>query len=378
MAGYEVAKSGHEVHFFDHKNAAGRKFLVAGHGGFNLTNNQELSRFLEEYTHDQIKQFVRSFSQADLRSWLSSLGIPTFVGTSERVFPEKGIKPIEVLQAILQELKRLGCQFHFGQTMVDFSDRSVTFRGKHGVESTVDGTFLVLALGGASWPQTGSTAKWVSLFEQKQIAIKPFLSSNAGMELREPIPDRAVGMPIKNAVFSLGSVFRVGEAVFTKYGLEGSSIYYLNRAYHADHVVDLRVDFKPTLTWDSFKRMVGQSNNRRALFRRAKLSDVAQIVIKERLTREDYLDDERLFGAIKSFPFTVNGLRPIEEVISVCGGVSWSELDSNGRLKQYPSVFLAGEMLDWDAPTGGYLLQGCFASGACVGREIVRLLVDAR
>jgi hypothetical protein len=203
MAGYQVAQQGHEVHFFDHKKAAGRKFLVAGHGGFNLTNAQQLDAFVQEYTHEPIRDFVRSFTPTDLRFWLNELGIPTYVGTSGRVFPQKGIKPIEVLNRILEKLRLLGCQFHFQHALLDFSNDSVSFLNSNQTEFRIDFDFLVLALGGASWPQTGSTAEWVSLFETKQIQVNSFKSANAGFEIKEKFPLKTQGKPIKNAMFSM-------------------------------------------------------------------------------------------------------------------------------------------------------------------------------
>lgn len=378
MAGFQVAKQGHEVHFFDHKKAAGRKFLVAGHGGFNLTNAQQLDAFVMEYTHESVREFVRLFTPSDLRFWLEELGIPTYVGTSGRVFPQKGIKPIEVLNQILEALKLLGCHFHYQHSLLDFFEQSVLFLKSDLSEFRMDFDFLVLALGGASWPQTGSTAAWVSLFEKKYIQVNSFKSANSGFVIKENFPLLTQGKPIKNALFSLGKSSRLGEAVITDYGIEGSAIYYLNRTYHLENETQLFIDFKPNLTWESFLEFVQKAKNRKDLFQKMKVSEVAQLMLKERLTKEVYLNDRFLFQLIKAFPLTISGLRPIQEVISSCGGVSWKSVNNKGRLISFSSVFVAGEMLDWDAPTGGYLLQACFSNGFVVGQEINQLLVNSR
>lgn len=233
MAGSQLINKGHKITFFEQKKAAARKFLVAGHGGFNLSNSIEKSAFLNMYDKAEIKEIVAAFDDNDLVNFLKNIDIPTYIGSSGKIFPEKHIKPIDVLQAWLKDLQSKGAQFYYEHEMIDFDNEKVYFFGK-GSSASFAYDKLILALGGASWSKTGATGKWLSLFESKGIASKNFEASNAGFHIKniEKLGN-APGLAIKNITCRLGKKEKYGEIVLTDYGMEGAPIYFLNGEFRA-------------------------------------------------------------------------------------------------------------------------------------------------
>lgn len=361
MAAQEFALKGHPVVIYDHKPAAGRKFLVAGHGGFNLTHSEDLELFVSRYDAKEIQAIVRRFTNQDTVYWLQSIGIPVFVGSSGKVFPEKGIKPIEVLQKWLDTLVSYGVQFKMNYRLLDFDLEKLTFSIKDEKED-VPYERAVFAFGGKSWSKTGSDGHWVSLFESKGIKVNPLTSSNSGLEMEAPFKALA-GKPLKNIRLFNDRGEKSGELVFTEYGIEGSTVYFMNRYLRQDSFPQqLYIDLKPQFSFDQIFQMLSRGNVSETLKKRVKLEPVKLSLLKT-LSKDEYLNLKELACKIKKFPISVTDFRPIDEVISSYGGLDWEQLNSQLFLNKFPNIQCCGEMLDWDAPTGGYLLQACFSSG---------------
>ncbi|SIT95640.1 hypothetical protein SAMN05660493_00291 [Epilithonimonas bovis DSM 19482] len=370
MAAQTLAEKGCKVQIFEQNKAAARKFLVAGHGGFNLTHSEELETFIQKYDAPEIQNIVKSFDNKSVVNWLSDLSITTYTGSSGKIFPTKNFKPIQVLKAWLDRLEQLGVTIHYEHTFIDFTDDEVTLRNRE-KEITVQYSKLILAMGGGSWKKTGSDAKWVNILRSKNITITPLASANSGYNTDSRF-HQLQGQYLKNIKISFDGNDKIGEVVFTKYGIEGSPVYYLNRFTRPHHFpLTLEIDLKPRLTEAEISEQLSKTDKISPILKRQlKLSTTAINLLKT-LDKENYTNKEKLSVMIKRFPIEVLSLRPIDEVISTAGGVAFSALNSKLELKDYPNVFCAGEMIDWEAPTGGYLLQACFSTGFWVANEIV-------
>lgn len=362
MAAEQLAKKGYKVAVYEQNKVAARKFLVAGHGGFNLTHNEAIDSFVQKYDHPRIAEMVRYFDNEATRSWLATLGISTYVGSSGKIFPTKEIKPIMVLNAWLNKLQALGVEFFYGHRFIDFDEKEVTleFQGQP-LKRSYDK--LILGLGGGSWAKTGSTAAWVPLFQEKGIEVLPLQSANSGFN--SPIARKALeGQFLKNIVVHYGAAAKKGELVFTSYGIEGSPIYYMNRFVRKQGVPNqLFIDLKPELEESQIENILASSGKvTEHLKKKIRLQPPAITLLKG-LDKAIFLSSAQLAQHIKRFPIAIESFRPIDEVISTAGGVSFEALNSDLSLKAFPKVYCVGEMLDWEAPTGGYLLQACFSSG---------------
>ncbi|WP_164108087.1 MULTISPECIES: NAD(P)/FAD-dependent oxidoreductase [Sphingobacterium] len=369
MAAQQLAIQGYKVHVYEQNKAAARKFLVAGDGGFNLTHSEPIDAFVEKYATAFVRDIVRSFDNKATVTWLSKIGIPTYVGSSGKIFPERHIKPIQVLQAWLVYLKELEVSVFYQFQLVDFDVNNVYLRHK-GEILAFKYEKLILGLGGASWKKTGSDASWVSMLEQKGINVTPLESANSGYNTEEDWSD-IEGQALKNIQIRYKSYTKLGEIVFTSYGVEGGPLYHMNRFTRKDiFPLELEIDLKPNMSVDSIMdKLTGVGSVVSLLKTKVKLSKTA-IALLKRLDKDVFIDSRSLAMAIKRYPIHVTGLRPIEEVISTAGGVSFEELDENLALYRFPKVHCVGEMIDWEAPTGGYLLQGCFSTGAWVAKAI--------
>ncbi|PRD48680.1 BaiN/RdsA family NAD(P)/FAD-dependent oxidoreductase [Sphingobacterium haloxyli] len=369
IAAQQLAKKGVEVHVYEQNKAAARKFLVAGHGGFNLTHSEDIDSFVQNYDKTEIRRIVKYFDNRATVEWLAKLGIPTFIGSSGKVFPAKGIKPIQVLQAVLTKLVYDGVKIHYGYQMVDFDEKVVTFIHQ-GEFIGIPYYKLILGLGGGSWSKTGSDAKWVNILKAKGVQINALEPANSGMNTKDEFSSLA-GQVLKNIQLKFAEHKKSGEIVFTSYGIEGAPVYYLNR-FLRQHLFPNRLflDLKPTHSMASIEKELKNKGNVAATLRdRLKLSQTAIQLLKS-LDKETYTNPRKLALAIKNFSIEVTSFRPIDEVISTAGGVSFAELSASLELLKYPNVFCVGEMLDWEAPTGGYLLQACFSSGVWVADNI--------
>ncbi len=369
MAGTALAESGQQVHFFDQSKAPARKFLVAGHGGFNLTHSENIEEFISKYDRDTMRSCVSHFTNCDFIDFLKKIGIETYVGSSGKIFPVRGVKPIEVLNAWLDHLKRLGAQFDLEHRLVDFDASSITLDYKGALkEYTFDR--IIFALGGGSWSRTGSDGKWTALFRAKGIPVMDLAASNSGFELAgvEKLESYA-GQSIKNCKAFSDSIEKYGDVVLTDYGIEGAPIYALNREYRNDKKIYL--DLKPTLLSDEIENKLAKGVNVTEALKAMKLSKGAVGILKAWLSKEEFLDRSALAPRIKKLELPISGIRPLDEVISSVGGISSEAIGPNFELVKYPGIFCVGEMVDWDAPTGGYLIQGCVSSGMKAARSII-------
>lgn len=366
MAAQTLAENGFQVHVFEQNKAAARKFLVAGNGGFNLTHHEELESFVQKYDAPEIQEIVRGFDNKKVIDWLRNIGISTYVGSSGKIFPTKNFKPIQVLKAWLDYLEKLGVKIFYNHTFLDFDENLVYFKS-NGEESQKNFSKLILAMGGGSWKKTGSDAKWINVLSKKNIDIAPLQSANSGYNTAEYL-HHLQGEYLKNVKISFNNIEKLGEIVFTKYGIEGSPLYFMNRFTRKyDFPLTFKIDLKPNLSEIEIKELLkSEERISPALKKKIKLSTTGINLLKT-LDKQSFTDKEKLAKLIKNFPIEVLSFRPIEEVISTSGGVAFSALNSDLSLKKYPNIYCVGEMIDWEAPTGGYLLQACFSTGNWVG-----------
>ncbi|MEM9548248.1 MAG: TIGR03862 family flavoprotein [Bacteroidota bacterium] len=359
-----------DVTIYEKNKACGRKFLVAGKGGFNLTFSEPMDQFKKRYIPNAFLEGpLDHFSNTDFQDWLKTIGIETFVGSSKRVFPIKGIKPIQVLDAILGHIRSNGVEVHYNQEWTGWSNTGLPLIND---EIEIHADYYVYALGGASWKITGSTGDWAEKFRSRNIAVNTFLPSNCAFEVEWPdhFLDYAEGMPLKNIALSCGGKIQKGELVITRFGLEGNAIYALSHSIReelgANGKAYVSIDFKPMFTMDEIEhrlRNTRSKNHTEFLRRDVKLRKIAIQMLKNLLPKEKFTDESSLIESIKGFPIWVVGSAPIDEAISTAGGVSREELTPQFELKKMKNHFCVGEMVDWDTRTGGYLLQGCFRMG---------------
>jgi uncharacterized flavoprotein (TIGR03862 family) len=363
-----------EVSVFEKNNAAARKFLVAGDGGLNITHSEEPDKFIERYSPNEfLKNAFSHFSNKDLIQWLNEKGIETFTGSSARVFPVQGLKPVEVLNTILSFAKTQGVNFFFQHEWTGFTeDGSLNFSSSG---QTISKKFdeVIFCLGGASWPVTGSKGDWTKYFHEKKIDVIPFNSSNCSFRVKWPelLIEKIEGKILKNITAECGDHLHAGEIVLTKFGLEGSGIYplspQLRKEISEKNIAKIYLDLKPSFSIqkivDKLTEISGESNYTEKVKRALNLPAFQIQLLKFYLSKEDFLSPEKLASHIKHFEIKIVEPGPIENAISTVGGISLSEINENFELKKLPRHYAIGEMLDYDAPTGGYLLQSCFSMG---------------
>ena len=363
------------------KNAAlGRKFLVAGDGGFNLTHSEMPELFISRYTPASLlENYFSSFTNTDLRNWLNNIGIKTFVGSSKRVFPLKGIKPIDVLTAILNVLKKKNISIKTKHNWKGWNKNNELVFKTNNQLLTVKADTTVFALGGASWKITGSDGTWINYFAEKGIDIIPFQASNCAYEIKWPNEFIAIaeGESLKNISLKCNDKEKKGEVVITKLGLEGGAIYALSpeirKQFNSTGTAQLFLDLKPNLSATEIKNKISNKGNKslsKHLENELKFNPVQIALVKAVLSKDDFINIDALSQKIKNLPLTITSTAPIDEAISTVGGISLNEIDSNFQLKKLPNHYVIGEMLDWDAPTGGYLLQGCFSMGHYLAKQL--------
>lgn len=372
MAASQLTDTDCEIIVIDQKPTVGRKFLVAGDGGFNLTHSEGSDLFLEKYDCDWIKNTVHRFDSVSFREFLASIGVPTIIGSSGKVFPAENLKPIDVLNSWKRFLEGK-VEFLTNTRLIDFSSNELTVESKSATKK-IPFDFLVLALGGGSWSKTGSDGKWMELFRSKNIEVTDFKASNSGVVLYENWLGDLTGKILKNVVVSCGNLSCSGDVVCTEYGLEGKPIYAVNRTLREQEKPQLLVDFKPQFDQKKITGILRKAKNPTQGLKDLKLGEIAVFWLKHFVSKEKFMNPDELSKLIKRFPVGIKGFRPLDEVISTAGGVLTAELDESGQLKQFPNVFCAGEMIDWDAPTGGYLIQGCVSSGYVVGAAITEII----
>ncbi len=377
-----AAHAGARVTLFDAKPSVGRKLLVAGRGGLNLTHGEDFDSFVDRYSGpDQPEGFWRrvisEFSPDDLRKWAEGLGIRTFEQRTGRIYPIE-MKAAPLLRRWIERLRGLGVRFETRHrwTSMEHDARYRLGFDHDGQQVEVDCDAVILALGGASWPITGSNGGWVSILERLGMPVNPLQPANCGWELDWPrsVLEAAEGKPLKNIVVRAGGIEVAGELMVTAYGLEGGAIYQLGSVLRSMEEPTIEIDFKPTFTVEELVRkmesvkqdVIGASCDR------WKLSDAAHAILSGFSSPDDGI--EALATRAKACPISLTSPRPIAEAISSAGGVCWRELDDQLMVRHFPGLFVAGEMIDWEAPTGGYLMQGCFATGSLVGAAAVKWL----
>ena len=366
-----------EVTVYEKNKSVARKFLVAGKGGFNLSHAETMQDFVKRYTPDDfLNTALMSFTNSDLRDYLLSIGIPTFIGSSNRIYPEKGIKPIEVLQTILKVLDTNNVNIKFQEKWIGW-DSVGALEFDSGLRLQSD--FTVFCMGGASWAKTGSDGTWLSLFANKGITTKPFVVSNCafGIDWSEVFAQKCEGKPLKNISISCGSKTQKGEAVITRFGLEGNAIYGLSpeirKQLQVNGIAEAFVDLKPSLSVELVLNKLTNStakNTSEKLKKDLKLSSAQLELLKNNSSKEVFVDLVLLAKNIKKLKLTIYSTAPLEEGISCVGGITLGEVTDTFELSKIPNHYCIGEMLDWDAPTGGYLLQACFSMGVLVARKL--------
>ncbi|MDB5603275.1 MAG: NAD(FAD)-utilizing dehydrogenase [Bradyrhizobium sp.] len=389
MAAEVLAQDGAGVTVYDAMPSAGRKFLMAGRGGLNLTHSELLPQFLSRYgdAMPYLNAAIEAFPPQALREWSEGLGQPTFVGSSGRVFPT-AFKASPLLRAWLRRLDALGVQFALRHRWTGWEDSGhLSFLTPDG-KRIVDARATVLALGGASWPRLGSDGAWVEALAAQGVTISALRPANSGFTVAwsDIFRDRFEGHPLKGIALSFGAHTARGEAVVTRTGLEGGAIYALS-AHLREAIIDkgqaaLRIALRPDIELsDLVARLTapkGKQSFSNWLRKAAHLSPVGIGLLQEAAIGSDVplssFSPESLAGLINAVPVQLDGLAPIARAISTAGGLACGELDSDFMIRRLPGVFAAGEMLDWEAPTGGYLLQASFATGAAAGRGALKWL----
>lgn len=383
MAAEVAALGGAMVTVYDRMPSPGRKLLLAGRGGLNLTHSEDEARFLERYgaASDAVAPFVRRFGAAALRAWCDDLGVATFVGTSGRVFPTS-FKTSPLLRAWLRRLDAAGVRFAMRHRWTGWDAAgALHFEAPHGMVS-VAADAAVLALGGASWPQLGSDGAWTAPLDEAGIAVAPLKPANCGVLVAwsDPFRDRFEGEPLKNVVLAISDHRARGDAVVTRSGLEGGAVYGLaaplRDAIAASGTATLHLALRPDLSHTILTERLGRRQPKQSLsngLRKAlNLSPAAIGLLREVTLAEGpglaTMAPADLARLVNAVPIRVTGTMPIARAISTAGGVRFGDVDAAVMLKVRPGVFVAGEMLDWEAPTGGYLLQACFATGAAAGQ----------
>jgi uncharacterized flavoprotein (TIGR03862 family) len=385
MAAEAVAACGAATHLFDAMPSVGRKFLMAGKSGLNLTHAEPFDDFLGRYgaRRDALEPALRAFGPAALRRWAKELGVETFVGSSGRVFPVD-FKAAPLLRSWLRRLREAGVRFHVRHRWRGWIEAgALDFATPAGARAfAADAT--ILALGGASWPLLGSDGAWVETLRRRGVEVAPLRPANCGFDVAwsAHFRERFAGTPVKSVALTAAGIRRRGEFVVTQTGIEGGGVY-LHAAALREEVAraggaQLTLDLAPERDLPRLRRDLAAPRGSRSLAdhlrRRAGIAGVKAGLLREVLAKEDLADPERLAGAIKALPLRLLAPRPLAEAISSAGGVAFEALDASLMLRALPGVFCAGEMLDWEAETGGYLLTACFASGRAAGLGAARRL----
>ncbi len=379
-----VKEAGASVTLFDAKPSVGRKLLVAGRGGLNLTHAEPREQFALRFTSpgplgELWTTLLAEFDADALRQWASELGVETFAATSGRVYPRE-FKAAPLLRRWVHRLRQTGVNFalrHRWTGLRPGARWQVDFEAQ-GETRTFEADAVILALGGGSWPETGSDGGWTSMLEKLGVGVAALTPANCGWEIPWPtaLRTQAEGKPLKNITAQAGGITVAGELLVTHYGLEGGVIYQLGPVLRAMPVPAIVIDFKPLHTAAHLVKKLGvcRRNFLAEARSRWRLCDAAVAILENLPGLAPFTSGESLAATVKSCALQLTGPRPLAEAISSAGGVRWSELNSSLMVRRLPGVFVAGEMIDWDAPTGGYLMQGCFATGTRAARGALEWL----
>lgn len=389
MAAEVLSAGGARVTVYDRMPSVGRKFLMAGRGGLNLTHSEPLDRFLHRYREamPHLRAAIEAFPPDALRAWSEELGQPTFVGSSGRVFPQ-AMKASPLLRAWLRRLDQSGVRFALRHHWTGWTATGeLRFESPDG-ETLFQPDVTIIALGGASWPRLGADGDWVEPFKAKGISITRLRAANSGFRVAwsEMFRDRFEGQPLKGIELSFGGETARGEAMITRDGLEGGAIYALSapirEAVLASGEAVVHVALRPDLTSSELAARFSKPRQKQSmstyLRKAASLSPVAIGLMQEAAIAAGLnvsaMDSETLAAFINAVPVRLTGVAGLDRAISTAGGISFDEVDAHFILRKMPGVFIAGEMLDWEAPTGGYLLQACFATGVAAAKGALEYL----
>jgi uncharacterized flavoprotein (TIGR03862 family) len=385
MAAEILLQGGIAVDLYDAMPSVGRKFLMAGKGGLNITHSEPPATFVKRYGVRQkhVAGWLEAFGPAELRAWIHALGVETFVGTSGRVFPAE-MKAAPLLRAWLHRLRQAGLRIHVRHRWLGWAGDKLAFATPKG-PAEIEADTTVLALGGGSWPQLGSDGAWQQILAQRQVDVAPLLPANCGFDIgwSDHFRERFAGEALKNIAAEFRGESRQGEAIITTSGIEGGLVYAhaaaLRDALAAEGTAILHLDLLPNHDAARIKAALMQRGSR-SLSSHLKsslgLSGAKAGLLREVLTPTDLNDPLKLAAAIKALPLRLKAARPLAEAISSAGGVRLEALTPDLMLKSLPGIFCAGEMLDWEAPTGGYLLTACLASGVVAGKGALARLRD--
>ena len=390
MAAEVLSSAGVQVNVYDAMPSVGRKLLMAGRSGLNLTHGEDYARFVTRYGERQaeLRAMLDDFTPEALRSWVQGLGIDTYVGNSGRVFPVQ-MKAAPLLRAWLGRLTSAGVTFHLRHRWLGWhTDNRLRFATPEG-EKHIKADAVLLALGGGSWARLGSDGQWLTTLQQAGIDVAPLRPANCGFDVSwsEHFRSRYAGEPMKNISLSLTDVNgqhwqQQGEFVISKYGVEGSLIYALSAPLRdlieQGKPATLYMDLTPDKSLAQLTTALSKPRNKASLSnhlrKRIHIEGVKTALLHELLSKDTLNDPAQLAAAIKALPLTLNTPRPLDEAISTAGGVRFNMLDQHLMLATKPGTFCAGEMLDWEAPTGGYLLTACLATGRAAGKGILNWL----
>ncbi|WP_419254122.1 TIGR03862 family flavoprotein [Caulobacter sp. ErkDOM-YI] len=388
MAAEMLSAAGKSVTVFEKMPTFGRKFLMAGRGGLNLTHSEDFARFAQRYgaANAALRPMLEAFTPADLIAWAEGLGQETFIGSSGRVFP-RALKASPLLRAWLARLEGQGVSLRARAAWRGWTDDgALAFLTPEGA-LTVRPRATILALGGASWARLGSDGAWVPLLAARGAAVAPFAAANSGFDVAwSPVfRERFAGEPLKTISLRLGEVTARGDAMIAGYGLEGGAVYALGaaprEAIAATGRAIIEIDLRPDMPVETLTARLNRPRNGQSvanfLRKAAHLSPVEVNLLREAHGLELPVEPAALATAIKAAPITLTGAQPLDRAISSAGGLTLASLDGL-ELKAAPGVFVAGEMLDWEAPTGGYLLQACFATGVAAARQVLAHLDQER
>lgn len=389
MAAEVLAQAGYRVQVYEQKPTAARKFLMAGKTGLNISHNEAFDAFVQRYDQpDWLSPMLQQCDAAWIQRWMHDLGIASYVGSSGRIFPV-AMKAAPLLRAWLLSLKGQGVEFFYRHQWLGWNDDNQLMFNQlapSGVNTdekptavVVSTRAVVLALGGGSWTRLGSDAAWIPLLQAQQVTVSPLQPSNVGVLVDWSVfMQPLAGQPLKRVKAWVNSErCYQGEAVVSHYGLEGGLIYRLSRELrvplNAQGSAVIYLDLLPDMSADVLRQRLQKTakQSMQTLWRKAGLDTTKMALIRECIPKQDWSNPEKITAAIKQLPVQVQGFRPIDEAISTAGGVSLEALDDQLMLKQKAGVFACGEMLDWDAPTGGYLLTACFATGRQAGQGVI-------
>ncbi len=371
---YHLVKSGVTVNLFEKETSIAKKFLIAGKSGLNITSSYPMSDFHNMYFENAhlFKRLIADYNPADTIKWLEELGFETFEGSSHKVFP-KEFKAAKILKKIKDFLLSSNfCFIHTGKELIDFDNEFLFF--KDNSKYTFD--YSIFALGGGSWSKTGSSGEWLKIFDDKLIRHREFLPSNCGFKTNININMR---LPLKNIALSFGEKTLKGEALLFNNGIEGGVIYHfsslLRTALSNETAITISIDFKPSMSLDQLIEKLMKRRSKDSWSKHIKkmlnLDKDIMNLIKSTLSKDEYFNVITLGQKIKSFEISLSMNTEMDKAISTAGGVKFSEVSTSFRLLKYPNIYISGEMLDWEAPTGGFLIQGCYSISYRILRDIL-------